>query len=182
MAGSATGNRQVTPLPHSTPPPHRVFGSTRTLGGVVGAVGGVEEDRMTEIIDMTADELRIAIAKAKGWTIWKHSDSSRYGLPLSPKDAPGEGSGWSIRDNWDGKLIWQNEYSDWPKSISAAWGLAEEMLSSGMSIHIDAGSSITGWFACAYPDDIDTGDDFFGLAETAPIAICRAWLAWKAAQ
>ncbi len=66
---------------------------------------------------------------------------------------------------------------DWPHDIAAAWGLVEE---AHMTVYTPQSSLAHGEYVNSdgYMAETQDGQAFYGPA--APIAICRAWLAWKA--
>lgn len=102
-----------------------------------------------EITQLPPEELRLAIAKAKGWTI----------LPMR------------IAPCWTGSSY--IELPDWPADIAAAWGLVEEMTSRE---HVTLDSQGPTWTI-----DVDDYSRTIQVdAATAPLAICQAYLVWKA--
>lgn len=133
---------------------------------------------------MNNDELRMAIAKAKGW-------ETSYRLCEGDPDCGGWYEVQSLaeacpksRDNWteipgrrEKRLCYRkpcDDYwviiPDWTENIADAWELVEE---AHMIIYTPQ----------AYPKygaEIDRGYMF--VADTAPRAICAAWLEWKGKQ
>jgi hypothetical protein len=132
-------------------------------------------DEMKPLDEMTPEEIRQEIAERRGWSyvVVSHKYTA---LP-------------------DGKLsegipiygyIFNGGVSyppDWPASIAAAWELVEE-ISKG-----DYTTSLT-YSDCADVVIYDQGNGdpeadpsliyvSSGHADTAPLAICKAWLAWK---
>jgi len=106
-----------------------------------------------EIMAMDGDALRLAVAKALGWRrVYK---GSGFIVSLSPK---GE----------------EELLPDWPRDIAAAWELMEEMRNAELNVTIYHAVGVDGWIV-----SLDYMDNFAYYGETAPIAICRAWLAWK---
>jgi hypothetical protein len=108
------------------------------------------------------DEIRRKIAELKGWTIDGVIGNEAVGTsPSGMKFTP---------------------VPDWPSNIQDAWELVEEMKQGGTGVFVDWCTrdmlSPFGWF-CGVPKKYSkewiTGRD----ADTAPLAICLAYLAWK---
>jgi hypothetical protein len=102
---------------------------------------------------MTNEELRLAIAKAKGWVCLA-------GVWLGPLEP-------------DGTRVALYNVPDWPASIADAWELWDEM-KEYVTIWFDSVQLV--WVVynesnAKYIDDI-----------TVLRAICEAWLAWKVAK
>jgi hypothetical protein len=117
----------------------------------------VEEDEMTN------DEIRMKIAELKGWTF---VDKKAF---VGCKDTSG--------------LSAFVECPNWPEKIVDAWELAIE---AGLSV-VKSGN---GYLAGRYDLDQEYLDEDMGIidghfsrgyaeANTAPRAICLAWIAWK---
>ena len=153
---------------------------------------------------MTNDELRLEIAKAKGWRFYEsHPSPLNHTVPHFQASlgiiGPNE-----VRDNkyWTDEFLdewpsdWSNLYGagdipDWPTDIRAAWELVEEMYAANTHVEI----------SCRFKSNVDTeinnGNYFndcwrvnfsefghwdrvnFFTADTAARAICLAWLKWK---
>ena len=109
------------------------------------------------------EELQKKIAKLKGWTHIREVNGQLLGMP---PNHPG---------------IWVAP--EWPESIADAWELVEEMERAGNWTRLQTPftprdgyrfgctpSGITGWNGM--PDIYESGN-------TAPISICKAWIAWK---
>jgi hypothetical protein len=111
------------------------------------------------IMAMTPAELREAIAKAKGYVnVHEGYNDTLRGIKLP--------------NNY--KAV---EIANWPENISAAWKLFEEM----PHPEIYHGTYINGanYWRCAC-GKWDYGEPEYECeADTAPLAICRAWLMWK---
>lgn len=104
---------------------------------------------------MTDDEIRIKIALLRGYLNVANREGSITGT------VPGE------------RYI--DDVPNWPVSIADGWELVEEMYNYNIK---KIGTETT---AVLYPDThILRGK--VGKADTAPRAICLAWLAWKEAQ
>lgn len=116
-----------------------------------------------QILAMDATQLRLAIAEKLGYV-----------------KAFGRMDSASQRDHVfyvkpDGRFT--SYIPDWPNSISEAWGLAEEMRSSEKWIAVDSVSD--GW-VCLAGGACESEHWCSGFpGDTAPLAICRAWLMWK---
>lgn len=113
---------------------------------------------------MTDDELRLAIAKAKGW-----SDTKVLGdcfVVYSPEGY--------VKPN----------YPDWPTDIGAAWELVEEMRAGGVTVEITADPNDDNnqerKYGIVLRREVYTlgWAGFMGWATTAARAICEAWLVW----
>jgi hypothetical protein len=134
-----------------------------------------------EIMALSPEELRIKIAEALGYKVINPMDSHSS---IYPKFLSGE---WDIVAHQtiaykDGVGHTVGCLPDWPNDIAAAWGLAVE--AGIVVIHVsDDDRYIAGISDGAqYPDgyswfEIETTDWVIG--DTAPLAICRAWLLWK---
>ena len=118
--------------------------------------------------EMTPAELRLAIARAKGWT---HIREVAFSGSLIGKNPHGS----------------SDTLPDWPADIAAAWELVQEgrfiigpEYAGGYDIR-QIGWSVYECWVCAADDvNSETGHGReLAIAETAPLAICRAWLAWK---
>lgn len=122
-----------------------------------------------EIMQMDAAQLRLAIAEVKGCGDFYVT----YDLdgPLGKLNA---------------KVI--IDIQNWPKNISAAWELVEEMIANDRKFHLlrfgylPSGSpkkheqKIT-WEVCYGEQDVNLLE--YARGDTAPLAIARAWLTWK---
>jgi hypothetical protein len=104
---------------------------------------------------MTDEVLRVKIAALKGWNI-------------AEKDAP-----------------------NWPVDIAAAWELVEEMKQIGGAVCVEWATEFIDapfkwWCGANVPQDYKvkpfTCKWHSGRADTAPRAICLAYIAWKEAQ
>lgn len=126
---------------------------------------------MKKIEEMSADELRREIAEAKGIDVYY--DFGKWMSYKFPKNI----------NKWPYPT---NEVPNWPADIAAAWELVEEMSSAGYFVEVK-----TPWMPDKNNDYLVTvdkqgwadhnppppGGNFY--APTAPLAICRAYLAWK---
>lgn len=104
---------------------------------------------------MTNDELRLAIAKAKGW---------KY-LPLT------------IAPFWTGEGY--VEASDWPEDIGAAWELVEEMRADKAITYVYLHGCDNGRVMPGKEYYVELSSGQCAYADTAPRAICMAWLKWQ---
>ena len=136
---------------------------------------------------MTNEEIRLAIAKAKGAKLW-----FRPGAPTAPLLTL---KNIFIHSSWQELPITRvigNEYWDipnWPEDIAAAWELVEEM-EGGDEIHayevyMYCGRG-DGRYRVTVFDARWNGEDTTQLTKITsqleddmPRAICLAWLAWK---
>jgi hypothetical protein len=112
--------------------------------------------------ELTPEELRLAIIKAKGiitGTAQTHDFRHGYG-PVRMINLP------------DGKDI-----PNWPADIAAAWELVEEIIADGRQVLLYCDRYN---YVCKILEHRFGGKMLFvSEADTAPLAICRAWLAWK---
>lgn len=108
-----------------------------------------------EIAQLDAAGLRLEVARVKGW---KRTD-------LFP-------GAW--QSTFNGFVIADEELTDWPADIRAAWELVEEMVSAGWDVTIDPGQRIT-----VVSISARCGCNYTGMGDTAPLVICRAYLMYK---
>ena len=102
---------------------------------------------------MENDEIRYKIAVLKGWTRESYNNAIEF-------DIPNGHNKWLL---------------DWPVNISDAWELVEEMYNYNIK---KIGGVVT---AVLYPDThILRGQ--VGKADTAPVAICLAYIGVKESQ
>jgi hypothetical protein len=108
-----------------------------------------------QILALSAEELRLAIAIEKGWL--RHSLNPDVWLPnrQAYKFVP---------------------LPDWPGSIADAWELVEEM----RQAHKDPGIS-GNWEGGGWDVSLSPKYDIVS-AKTAPLAISRAYLLWRQSQ
>lgn len=130
---------------------------------------------------MTDDELRLEIAKAKGWNFPHEEIYTQFVTREMAMDACDMSmEGMPIPDS-----VWVQGDGDppnWPADISAAWELVEEVITADYRAGI---WQLKEGYNCSIlkPIYLD-GDEFVrcvteSQADTAPRAICEAWLAWK---
>jgi len=125
-----------------------------------------------KIMQMTPEELREAIAEARGYIV-NHNYLDDYGE--------------SIKYYWiapSGLLT--TMCPDWTVYITDAWELVEEMRENGCEFRIDTDRTGSGddiYNVAIFRDGSGTGTGWtrVALAEapTAPLAISRAWLMWR---
>ena len=130
---------------------------------------------MTEFEQMTDEELRLAIAKAKGGKI-----SYRPGAPDSPMVTMDKHVyevsrfGWLELDSLGDKTpTWFCR--DWPTDIAAAWELVGDML------YYDIKSIAKGKVVAVLYPERNLLKAKVGKSNTTPRAICIAWLKWQEA-
>lgn len=133
-----------------------------------------------EILNLTPEQLRVEIARRKGWKFWRdpnyrdgectvfppeldYSDCSPYGYLVDP----------SKMDS----IVFEINTQDWTTDIAAAWELVEEMIENGEA----PGELIISWYEDKkwYCQSADRKVENYAYADTAPLAICRAWLMWR---
>jgi hypothetical protein len=109
---------------------------------------------------MNNDEIRLKVAKIKGWTVVQD-----LSLDMQP---------------------WLEDIPNWPVEIADAWELVEEMAIPDefalSMIYKDCMENII--WECVYSRYEDCGDfgSRFVMADTAPLAICLAYIQWKESQ
>ena len=113
---------------------------------------------MKPLDEMTPEEIRLEIAERKGWTI---IDIERF---IGAPDRSGLSAFY--------------ECQNWPASIAAAWelvtSLVEDQPLDRFSVDYN-GLVDTKWRASfSFIHKI-----YSEVADTAPLAICKSWLAWK---
>lgn len=119
--------------------------------------------------EMTPADLRLAIARAKGW---KEVGPGGACLVVPPEGDPRRN--WAAEWDENGFPDWME---NWPADITAAWELVDDARAAKMNVHIEAEAEEC--FCLFYPPELDESKEAQGIGETAPLAICRAWLAWK---
>lgn len=125
-----------------------------------------------KIMQMTPEELREAIAEARGYIV-NHNYLDDYGV--------------SIKYYWiapSGLLT--TMCPDWTVYITDAWELVDDMRENGCEFRIDTDRTGSGddiYNVAIFRDGSGTGTGWtrVALAEapTAPLAISRCWLMWK---
>lgn len=124
-----------------------------------------------EIDEMTAEELRLEIAKARGWSIkqindhperWFSCHFSMGSVGAKPIDA------------LDKEADKVHECVKWPYGISAAWELVEEVQAEPYEqwVKIERTPAISQRWIVAIGNVVKA-------APTAALGICRAYLEWK---
>ena len=121
--------------------------------------------------ELTNKELRILIAKAKGWEFVR--GSTYYGHKT-----------FLVVRRSDDTIEIISDCPDWPTDIAAAWELVEEMRPYFFRIDVMCWDHTGNWAVLCNPRH---GHDehvipTLGDADTAPRAICLAWLQWRKAQ
>lgn len=121
---------------------------------------------------MTDDELRIAIAKLKGWTI----ETKTVTTPTRDgKRFTYTASFWKLPNDM------HREPPYWAEDIGASWELMEELTQNFFRVYLMRGDADDNWTVQCEPrkghDEPDKA--WWVSANTAARAICLAWLAWK---
>lgn len=154
---------------------------------------------------MSADELRLSIAEAKGLDVSEHAehdwkrepggDIDLYAYSNDPHSGPycdrcgySFCTGCSGDDGYNNGLPCKSYPPYWTEHMNAAWELVEEMIANDRKFHLlrfgylPSGSpkkreqKIT-WEVCYGEQDVNLLE--YARGETAPLAIARAWLMWK---
>lgn len=115
---------------------------------------------MKEIDELSIEELRLEIAKAKGWT--------------PPGNLPWR---WRL-----GKKLVDSTPDWWPLDIADAWELVEEMGSEDWSMTIEKLPNRPQEIICRVFQPMVSGHSILAFADTAPLAISRLWLKWQRAK
>jgi hypothetical protein len=125
-----------------------------------------------EIMQLTAEELRLEVAKAKGFVQFKNVRSIFNGIEYDV-------AGWFVKSE-EGPLgtFHQAIYSDWPANIADAWELVEDFGKLSWSFTVENIPDRPTEVLCHVFRPFQ-GGGFLGCGTTAPLAICRAWLVWK---
>lgn len=122
---------------------------------------------------MTNDEIRLKIAKLKleplGWCV---INSERGWFEKKREYAPGV------------EVKKLENTPNWPENVADAWGLFEELSANHFSTKLMTWDHVDN--ACIIlhhrqGHDENISDDEI-MADTAPRAICLAWIAWKESQ
>lgn len=140
-----------------------------------------------EILAMDAAQLRRAIAEVNGF---EYRQTSPNPKKYFCKNVGNNKGWWKLpgRKDWAcASCSGESIVPDWPNDIAAAWALAEE---AGFVIGPEYSGGFdsirVGW--AVYSDWMVAADDTYSMPgsskalaveETAPLAICRAWLMWK---
>lgn len=122
---------------------------------------------------MTNEEMRLAIAKAKGLDLWKRPyrfRQYRFAHDTEIKELVyGDSTVWQYTPNW-------------PENIADAWELYREMKQAGCVVVVTH-DPITGHGYC-HVNVLNTGARLKSMignyAATEELAICLSWLEWKA--
>ena len=123
----------------------------------------------SEILAMTPEQLWVEIAKRKGW----------MDVFLENGRCIGSHSVFGVF----GRMY---PVPDYPNDIGAAWGLVEEFLAAGCEVTLSSETRSDNklWYVTRFDfrgDGKGTGYTMVGCwyADTAPLAISRAWLIWS---
>jgi hypothetical protein len=139
-----------------------------------------------EIENMTAQELRTAIANAKGWSIYHYDKAPAASCYYLLWDAEGDAINPNYREN-ERKTeaeCWEKDCPNWPADIAAAWELVEEIAASDYFCRVTTPAG-PGQPYLVKIDRKGWGDNNppppggWWQADTALLVICRAYLAWK---
>ena len=118
----------------------------------------------------TTEQIRRAIARAKGWKVVFRRD---FDVALPPEH---EIDTFEVIDGWKVKDLRWAIGARWVEDIAAAWELIEEMPAGKTSLHkiLFVDDNRVEW-------ECDFGSERWEetIAETAPRAICLAWMKWK---
>lgn len=131
-----------------------------------------------DIMQMTPEQLRLEIIKAKGW---KKTGVNRFGIRKPGNIQMFIDDVYSLPDGTS-KIL----FPEWPTNITAAWELVEEMRQAdNTEVYLDAMYNHFGIHVFNNEQFGDEQSNSLHLlaeahAETMPLAICRAYLQWKA--
>lgn len=147
-----------------------------------------------QILAMDAEQLRLAIAEAKGLDISEHDehdwkrepggDIDLYAYSNDPHSGPycnrcgySFCTGCSGDDGYDNGLPCKSYPPYWTEHMNAAWELVEEVPPDKWFVSVDRDH--TRWM-CFFGSNVSSEDEYYqGEGDTAPLAICRAYLLWK---
>ena len=138
-----------------------------------------------EIMALTPEQLRVEIAKKKDILPFPDDRCPVCGWPYAETIkngcVPGNCSMRPVP-----KIRSDEDYPDWPNNIYYAFSLFEEARQDGYAVSIEFYNN---WHVVFFKEtgyDKENHEPIFKIheadAETAPLAICRAWLMWKEAQ
>lgn len=122
------------------------------------------------------DELRLKIAQAKGWRFWKMDANPKMQYACPPGENPepmGYGHRMTEVDTVTCAWAFDDDATDWPRSIADAWTLEAEIPEDQRIAY----SNIL--YEIVRVDDNYTNGLRWALAHATPEQRCRAWLAWK---
>ena len=124
------------------------------------------------------DELRLKIAKAKGWTLWRNNEALFLFMrdknnPASKKYCDQVDYDEAVVDDF---ILRHSNVPNWPRDIAAAWELVWEM--NNAELPVEVRSFVDRTATCTVNEDWGNRS----IGETVPEAICRAWLAWRESQ
>lgn len=128
-----------------------------------------------EIAQLDDDGLRLEVARAKGWVVCKMRKNSSIAYPVLERELEDPVYYAEPSD----RIVW-GSFPDWPRDIAAAWELVEEAQAKPHECYFEISHTP------AIPHKgkpcwhVELGG-VRGYGDTAPLAICRAWLMWKQA-
>jgi hypothetical protein len=137
---------------------------------------------MKPLDEMNEQEIRLEIAERNGWAIEETEVTpGEIMYCIFCGDAQVSDQYYDENNAWY-EIICNNTLPDWPASIAAAWELVDDMDNNGKWVQMRTPFIDDGYWCGCTPKGI-TGwngtPDLWMNAPTAPLAICKAWLAWK---
>jgi len=128
---------------------------------------------MKQLDEMTPEEIRIEIAMRKEWVCPHDEEYTHYVSRSMAIDAGDIGlEGYPIQETIF--VEGDGEPPNWPEDIAAAWELVEDSQAKPHELYFDIEAII-----CVSNKWRATVGYYSRIGLTAPLAICRAWLAWK---
>lgn len=128
-----------------------------------------------QIMAMSPDELWVAVAKAKEFFHVLNFGDHNCFVILSPYFS-NVTMYRSETDAWNAAFE-NGRFPNWPASIADAWKLVE---SNPLPLDITLHKHTFGDGLYYVTVHTSRGSkSIYGVADTAPLAICRAWLMWK---
>ena len=122
-----------------------------------------------EVLAMTHDQLRVEIARDRGYTVCAAKFFDVFELIL-------DGRVLAISSNKQN--AWHNT-PNWPTSIADTWELVEDVNAHGYTVNIQIDhTGVTAYFTERGAISIEPVH-FMEYGNTASIAICRVWLLWN---
>ena len=120
-----------------------------------------------EIAQLDAAGLRLEVARVKGFIDNREFCENEF---LGP-----DNEWYYLESEYEADRIVPN----WPADIAAAWELVEEMRAAGQLVIIKLWPEPAEFFSIEILWKRDKDGYVQTKGDTAPLAICRAWLMWK---
>jgi hypothetical protein len=126
----------------------------------------------------TDHELRMRVAKAKGWKWREWTDGNEVNKALRQDENFNYGA-WYVGD----KMVASPVLPNWPIDRSAWLELMEEIQAGGAAVCMGYDTESKKWYAAWNVFGSDAANDWMMFeADTLQVAACNAYLAWKEAK